>query len=134
MSSTPTYRFPKKEKLKSKKDIDALFKKGKAINSFPLKAIFAFKHPEKELVIKFGISVPKKKIKSAVKRNLIKRRVREAYRLQNHELKSNLILHDKALHVMVIYTSEQILPYSLIEEKIKVILSRLSEHCEMDNK
>lgn len=134
MSELPSYRFPKKEKLKSKKDIDALFKKGKSINAFPLKAIFLEIQPQQVVGIKFGVSVPKKKIKSAVKRNLIKRRIREAYRLNNYEVKNKLLENQKEMNVMVIYTSEQILSYSLLEEKIKVILSRLSERCEMDNK
>ena len=65
---------------------------------------------------------------------MIKRRIREAYRLNNYEVKNKLLENQKEMNVMVIYTSEQILSYSLLEEKIKVILSRLSERCEMDNK
>ena len=76
----------------------------------------------------------KKKIKLAVNRNLIKRRVREAYRLNNKALKNMLSNSGKELNMMLIYGSEQILSYSEIEGKIKVILYRLTESCEVDSK
>lgn len=128
------FNFPKKEKLKSVKDIDVLFKKGKSIHQFPFRLIYLEKQEKKGVPINFGVSVPKKKIKLAVTRNLIKRRVREAYRLNNKELKAALLVLSKELNVMLIYGSDKILSFHEIEDKIKVILYRLKESCEVDSK
>lgn len=122
-----SYKFSKKEKLKSQKEIELLFKQGKSINHFPIRLIYKVKTEKNNVPINFGISVPKKKIKLAVNRNLIKRRVREAYRLNNHDLKIKLLENQKEINMMMIYSSEQILSYKEIEEKIKVILSRLRD-------
>ncbi len=122
-----SYKFSKKEKLKSQKEIELLFKQGKSINQFPIRLIYKVKTEKSNISINFGVSVPKKKIKLAVNRNLIKRRIREAYRLNNHELKIKLLESEKEINMMVIYGSEQILSYKEIEEKIKVTLSRLRD-------
>lgn len=127
-------KFSSAEKLKSKKNIDLLFSKGKSINAYPVRAVYL---PKKELngaVISAGVGVPKKKIKLAVNRNLLKRRMREAYRLNNHELKDHLNETGKELNVMFIYTSKQISSYKEIEDKIKVILTRLTSSSEVVDK
>lgn len=130
----PKFNFSKNEKLKSIKDIDLLFKKGKSIHQHPFRLTYLEKKEKNGVSINFGVSVPKKKIKLAVNRNLIKRRIREAYRLNNHLLKEALQKLDKELNVMIIYNSEQILSYNEIEGKIKVILCRLTENCEVVSK
>lgn len=127
MTNSISYKFSEKEKLKSQKEIELLFKQGKSINKFPIRLIYKVKNEQNNVPINFGVSVPKKKIKLAVNRNLIKRRIREAYRLNNHDLKTKLLEKQKEINMMVIYGSEQILSYKEIEEKIKVILSRLRD-------
>lgn len=119
----PNNKYSAQEKLKSKKDIDLLFKKGKSINAFPIRAIYIKKNETSSNPINAGFTVSKKNIKLAVNRNLIKRRMREAYRLNNHSLKNSELM----LNIMFIYSSKEILPYETIERKIKVLLSRLSE-------
>ncbi len=119
----PNNKYSAKEKLKSKKDIEMLFKKGKSINAFPIRAIYLQKNDTDNTSINAGVTVSKKNVKLAVNRNLIKRRMREAYRLNNQDLKGS----ELALDIMLIYTSKEILPYNLIERKIKVLLTRLTE-------
>jgi len=121
--------FGKQEKLKSKKAIDLLFKKGKSINAYPLKAIFLPTNEEEDTGLNVGVSVAKRNIKLAVNRNLIKRRMREAYRLNNRGLKESCV-GKKGYNIMFIYHSSQILTYQEIESKIKVILNRLTELSE----
>jgi len=120
-------KYTKNEKLKSKKDIEHLFKKGKSINAFPIRVIYVKKNDPKGISINAGVTVSKKNIKLAVKRNLIKRRIREAYRLSNSQLKGYLKENDLELNLMFIYSSKEILPYSQIDDKIKVLLTRLAE-------
>jgi ribonuclease P protein component len=125
------YKYSKKEKLKSKKAIEILFSKGKSISAFPLRVIYISKPEKEDVLINMGATVSKKNIKLAVKRNLIKRRIREAYRLNNGALKNQLEKSEIELNLMFIYTSKQILPYKEIEAKIKVILTRLIELSEV---
>jgi ribonuclease P protein component len=122
----PNNTFPKIEKLKSTKDLDGLFGGGKSIHEPPIRAIYKKKAEKSTVALSVGVSAPKKLIKLAVNRNLIKRRMREAYRLNNHQLKQALIDSETQLNVMFVYTSKQILSYSEIEDKIKVILNRLN--------
>lgn len=124
-------KYPKNEKLKSKKAIDLLFSKGKSINAFPIRVIYVPKLKLDDTPVNMGVTVSKKNIKLAVNRNLIKRRIREAYRLNNNELKIHLKNINSELNLMFIYTSKQILPYKEIENKIKVLLTRLIELSEV---
>ena len=123
----PSNKFPKIEKLKSTKDLDELFGGGKSIHEPPIRAIYKKKAEKSTVALSVGVSAPKKLIKLAVNRNLIKRRMREAYRLNNYQLKQTLKDSDIQLNLMFVYTSKQLLSYSEIEDKIKVILNRLNE-------
>jgi len=120
-------KYSKNEKLKSKKAIEHLFSKGKSLNAFPLRAIFTKKPIPENVPINAGVVVSKKNIKLAANRNLIKRRMREAYRLNNHDLKASLTAKETELDIMFIYSSKEILPFATIEGKMKALLMRLSE-------
>ncbi len=124
-------KFSKAEKLKSKVAIDLLFEKGETINVYPIKLVFIEKSILNGVVANTGVSVPKRLIKLAVNRNLLKRRIREAYRLNNNELKSYLKKEGIEYNFMFVYNSKQILTYKEIETKIKVILTRLIELSEV---
>src|SRR5690606_13458713 len=119
----PNNTFPKIEKLKNTKDLDELFCGGKSIHEPPIRAIYKMKAEKTKATLSVGVSAPKKLHKLAVTRNLLKRRMREAYRLNNHQLKQTLKDSDIQLNIMFVYTSKQILSYSEIEDKIKVILN-----------
>ena len=124
-------KFSKHEKLKNKKAIDLLFSQGISIHNSPIKIVYIQKKEPSKTLINIGVSVPKKNIKLAVKRNLLKRRIREAYRLNNNELKTFLKNTGMEINLMFIYTSKQISSYKEIEDKIKVILTRLIKQCEV---
>ena len=126
----PNNKFPKIEKLKSTKDIDGLFNGGKSIHETPIRAIYKKKEDSSKVSLSVGVSVPKKLIKLAVDRNLLKRRMREAYRLNNQQLKQTLLTSETQLNVMFVYGSKQILSYIEIEDKIKVILNRFNSMFE----
>lgn len=85
-----SYRFPKEEKLKSRKCIEQLFQEGKAVSKFPLKLIYIATKLPHEVPIQAGVSVTKRRFKKAVTRNRIKRLMREAYRLRKNDVFNNI--------------------------------------------
>ncbi len=119
-NNTPRYTLNKSEILRHKKVIRELFERGSSFSIYPIKIIFEIK-PEGQHQVLF--SVPKKIFKKAVERNKIRRRLREAYRLNKHILNIN----DKAkLNIAYIYISEQILPFSFLQEKMIESLEKLA--------
>jgi len=64
-----------------------------------------------------AFAVPKKKYKRANKRNILKRRMREAYRLNKHMLYTALEEKEKRAHILMVYIGNEILPYHDIEKK-----------------
>jgi ribonuclease P protein component len=106
--------FPKHYKLTSKKAIGTLFKTGKKRLAPP----FVYYYQENTLAHnQYLIAVPKRKIKSAVKRQLLKRRMREAIRhSQEHGLTKNY-------SIAVLYNATLIYPYSEINEGIDTMLN-----------
>ena len=81
--------------------------------------------------IQFALSVPKKAFKRAVDRNILRRRVREAYRLHKIELynflKNNKLHAEKRFAFMVLYTAKEEMPYSEIEKGIKKMIRKFKE-------
>jgi|SRR5690606_1101056 len=108
------------KRLKSQKKIERLFLSGKRAQSFPLKSVFFFE-PEEPSGVQIAVSVPKKLFKKSVDRNLLKRRIREAFRLHQHQLK----LQNK-LEVMFIYSANEIHEFSKIEKAMLVLIDSLN--------
>jgi ribonuclease P protein component len=77
------------------------------------------------MFVKSLIVVSKKRLKLAVDRNIIKRRIKEAYRLQKKQLEFFLERNNRQLNLAIIYQQEEILDYKVLEEKIDLLLSRL---------
>lgn len=71
----------------------------------------------------FGVSVSKRNLKRAVDRNLIKRRMREALRLQISD--SGALNPDSNLIMMMVYVGKELLEYSLIQSSIKRTLKKI---------
>ena len=118
-------KFTKSERLNNKKNIDDLFSSGKVVNSKSLKIIWKSSIIIEESNLQVMISVPKKNIKLAVNRNLIKRRIKEAFRINKKTLYSSLESRNKTLILAIIYQKKEIDSYISIEQKINLLLARL---------
>ncbi len=103
--------------------ITELFTEGKAISRYPLRILVYKVGRQDDAPAKVLISVPKKKFKSAVKRNRIKRQIREAYRKNKHILQNGYEDYDsKQLLIGIIYTGKTIPDSSEVEKKLILIL------------
>jgi len=120
----PSYLYKKEERLKGKKRIADLFENGQALLSYPVKVVFIEINKDDATVVKAGFSVSRKNFRHAVDRNLLKRRMREAYRLNKPAF--YIRLNDKLFAMMFIYVAKEILPYAIIEKGIKNLLNKLS--------
>ncbi len=118
--------FTKQERLCSFKEIDNLIKKGKSFYCFPFKVIsinYPAESADENITNSIIVSVPKRNFKKAVKRNLLKRRIRESYRLNKS------ILYNSSAgkhHILFVYIAKEVLEYQKIESKMKEILKNLS--------
>ena len=120
------FHFPKNQKLCSRKAIELLFKKANNISEEPLQFIWNLEE-KRDVQTKTMIIVPKKKVKLANKRNELKRKIKEAYRLQKHDLEFVLKQNNKQLNLAIIYQAQEIYNYNVLAKKINVLLKRLRD-------
>jgi ribonuclease P protein component len=120
------FRFSKKERLNSRQQIEDLFANGKRISTGNIRLVYRITDETDQAKAQVMISVPKKSFKKAVHRNLIKRRIREAYRLNKHSLNDHLIKINKHIVFAFLYTSPEIHEYKVIQEDVVDLLNKLS--------
>lgn len=117
------FTFKKAERLKSLKIIGGLFKNGQSFGVYPLR-LFWSAHPLElgDAPVQFTVSVAKKNFKSAVARNHIKRKVREAWRLNKHRLYRKLEGNPQQYACMVLYVAKEDLPLAQIEKAMQTMI------------
>ncbi|MCC7029404.1 MAG: ribonuclease P protein component [Chitinophagaceae bacterium] len=121
------FSLSKHERLKSKKQIDALFLHGEAFFIFPFKVKYHLDMNAELSGVHFGISVPKRIFKKATDRNRLKRLSREAYRLNKTALKEILMQKHLALQVMFMYSHPALLTYAEVEKGMLLCLEKLQK-------
>ena len=113
----------KNERLCSFSEIQSLMKKGETFFHYPFKVVYQNISIEEEgtqTPNAIMVSVPKRNFKRAVKRNLLKRRIRESYRLNKEILAAP---QGCRTNILFVYVSKDIKEFSYIEEKVKEILA-----------
>lgn len=122
-----SFTFPKSEHLSGEIRIAKLFSEGKAFICYPLRVVFSLVEKEKTPA-KVLVSVPKKRCKKAVKRNKIRRMIKEAYRLHKEALINQLSTQNFTLHMAITYVSDEEIPYAQIEKKMIEALLKIVQN------
>ena len=118
------FTYPTREKLKSRKLIDQLFVEGKSVSKYPVKLIYIQTELPEDVPVQAGVTVPKKNFKSAVKRNRIKRLLREAYRLNKHPVFNN---SGGSFAFLFLYLGKEMPSFIDIERTMQVVLKKFLE-------
>lgn len=121
-----SFSFPKSEHLCHKNTFDELFEKGKTIHGNGLRIVWLAKDAIAGS-LQVAVSVSKRNFKRAVHRNVLKRRLREAFRLHAQPLRTQLTGNNISVFFIMIYTRKDIKEYREIEENVIHSLSKL-EH------
>jgi len=122
--------FSKSEHLCGEKRITRLFTQGEAFIAYPLRVVFIIEPKKDEEPASVLVSVPKKRFKRAVKRNRLKRLMREAYRLNKQLILEKLNEKQLQIHIAFNYVSDDELDYATVEKKMKISLGRLIDKIE----
>jgi len=124
MSERPE-TFKKYERLCSKKAIEALFEIGISVSCYPFYVLWSYSNLDSAKPAKVAISVSKKLFKSAVQRNAVKRKIREAYRKKKYALYDFLISIGKNINFILIYRENRVPDYFEIEKHIDDTIQKL---------
>jgi len=118
------FTFRKEERLHKEKLIKELFETGSSFYLYPFK-VLSQRNPDAAFPVhQVMVSVSRKNFKRAVDRNLLKRRIRESFRLNK-----NLLPATPKLLIAYIYTAKEILTFAQIQDRFIKTLKRF-DHVE----
>lgn len=109
----------KEERLCGKTTVSALIAGGRWGSTAHMK--YCFLAGREDELNRIMVSVPKKFFKRAVKRNLLKRRIREGYRTQKELLSVN------GVDILFQYNSPEIMDFEVVREEVASVLRRISK-------
>ncbi len=121
-------KFRKSERLCSRKSIGRLFSGGNIIYHYPFKMIWMESATENPFPVRMVIGVSGKRIKKAVDRNRIKRLIRESYRISKGGLYETPALTNRQIDMALLYVSETVYDYDLINMKLKELLDKFIQN------
>ena len=125
--------FNKEERLCSRKYLNLLFKNGSSFLLYPFRVSYLTVDNKAAFPVQVVINVPKKRYKHAVDRNLLKRRIREAYRLQKQVALYDQLTQSEGLLLLALqYVGKQKYELPFIEKKLSAVLRKLLSSIEND--
>lgn len=118
------YTFKKEERLCSQKVLQDVFAKGQSLGAYPLRMLWLPAKLPTSYPVQVVFTVPKRTFKHANERNLLKRRLREAYRKHKKELYEHVLKQNMQYAIVIIYTGKQTVDYSEIEARLIHMLNK----------
>ncbi|MDZ7633049.1 MAG: ribonuclease P protein component [Bacteroidales bacterium] len=119
--------FTRGERLCGIKAVSELFSGGRTINMPPLRVIYRMMPAdEAHEPVRVLVSVPKRNFRKAVERNLIRRRIKEAWRKNKMPLKEVVSASGQRIELAVIWNDTLIRPYDETEKSVKDVIGRLT--------
>lgn len=139
MNDEQRFTFAKAERVTGDKRIEALFARGCPFMAYPFRVVYLEKEGYISCPVSVLITVPKKRIKSAARRNRVKRLAREAYRLNKHLFNRSLLPENGGMDIAFIYVRDETADYATVEKGVQKALLALNrqlinerEECQGD--
>ncbi len=130
MNKERHFRFTKKERVTGEKRIEALFTQGRSFVSYPFRVIYLETEQNQVMPLSILISIPKRRIKSAVDRNRMKRLAREAYRLNKHLFANRELVGGEHWDVAFICVADKPYDYATVEKGMRKAFTELNYRIE----
>lgn len=121
------FNFPKTARLSSKTELDKVFRSKQKFVAYPLRFQWLTTSNENTKVV---IGCPKRNLKLAVDRNLVKRRMKEAYRTSITELKENVALANTGINIAIIFIGNETTAFDVIQTKMIAGLEHIKTELE----
>ncbi|MFV0604900.1 MAG: ribonuclease P protein component [Niabella sp.] len=120
----PHNTFSKKQRLKSRKKLQQVFAAKQAVYAKQVKLVYLIEDT-KNPGVKCGVGLSGRNFKKAVDRNRVKRLLREAYRVQQHELQEYAQNHQKEISIFFLYTGKELPQYEPAYNWVGDVLKKL---------
>ncbi len=126
------YTLCKEERLHGRNAVESLFKniESRSMVAFPLRVVYVLTPPMADISVnvRMLVSVSKKHFKRAVKRNRVKRQVREAYRKHKHPLIEAVKgIGNHHLSLAFVWLDNKLYDTEIVEKKVEKLLMRIEE-------
>ena len=132
---TNKFTYQKKDKLKSRKQMQFLFSKGTAITMHPIRLLYTIEKEEAGIfsngLLQAGVGAPSRQFRKAVQRNKVKRLLREGYRLEKSNFTNSINLTNTRLNLFFLYVDANVQTQQQIQATIKLLLQKLSDKLKL---
>ena len=126
----PSEKFPKSERLTSRKLIEKLVAEGNSFSQYPFRLSWMKAELNENVPAQVVMVVSKRNFKRAVDRNRIKRLMREVYRKNKSNFYKTLTNKNMQCALMLMYTGKVVPDFAEVEKKLNLTLQRFEEVIE----